>query len=277
MLPVERVLEEFDDLQDSYDFLEMFWFPFSMTMAVYMMDRTGAPPDAASWWRRLETRATALIQGYSAQKMIPWIARHAPQATPILNAAATKVGFRPGFNVQLASAAFHFQHAYAKCWEMEYAVPSESASEVWKHGMDLVNHYAKAGLYPINLTLHGRFTGPSKGWLAPNFEQDSCFIDLTTALGTPHWQSFFREMETLWCEIEGARPHWGKIFFQKERIARQYSMLRPFLEVRRRWDPKGIFMNGYLEELFGLRPPGSVGDSDDRFELSPGPSKPPKG
>ena len=89
---------------------------------------------------------------------------------------------------------------------------------------------------------------PSESWIAPNHARPTCYIDITTAMGTPHWESFFREIEQTWCEIEGARPHWGKMFFQAERVAGQYALMDDFLEVRERWDPEGIFLNRYLEE-----------------------------
>jgi FAD/FMN-containing dehydrogenase len=248
LLPVERVLAEFKDLQASCRFLEMFWFPFQKNMWVYMMDRTMAPRDPSSWWTRLQRNANTAIQNVASQRLIPWLARHAPHLTPVLNWVASRMAFHEGLSVQTASHAFHFQRAYAKCWEMEYAVPSADAARAWREGVALVEHYAASGLYPVNLALHGRFTSASSGWIAPNHGRPTCYIDVTTAMGTPHWEGFFRELETTWHAIPGARPHWGKIFFQRDRVAGRYDQMDRFLEVRQRWDPERVFLNRFLEE-----------------------------
>jgi L-gulono-1,4-lactone dehydrogenase len=182
-LPVERVLAEFEDLQASCGFLEMFWFPFQKNMWVYMMDRTMAPLDPSSWWTRLKRNVNTAIQNVASQRLIPWIAAHAPHLTPILNSLASRMAFHEGLSVQTASHAFHFQRAYAKCWEMEYAVPSTDAARVWREGVALVEHYAASGLYPVNLALHGRFTSASSGWIAPNHGRPTCYIDVTTRWG----------------------------------------------------------------------------------------------
>jgi L-gulono-1,4-lactone dehydrogenase len=264
ILPVERVLDQFEDLQESCDFLEMFWFPFQRDMWVYMMNRTTARRDPSSWWSRLARNINTGIQRVASQRFIPWIASHAPRLTPTLNSVASRMAFHAGFSIEPASKAFHFQRAYAKCWEMEYGVPSTDAARAWREGIELVEHYARSELYPVNLTLHGRFTGPSNCWIAPNHGRPTCYIDVTTAMGTPHWESFFREIERRWCKITGARPHWGKMFFQLDRVRHQYEHMERFLEVRERWDPKRVFLNRYLEEKVFQLSSGADGASASR-------------
>jgi L-gulonolactone oxidase len=252
-LPVERVLAELDDLQASCDFLEMFWFPFQQNMWVYMMDHITAPRDPKRWWMQLATDFNTTVQKVASQRLIPWIARHAPRLTPVLNSAASRMAFHEGLSIEPASDAFHFQQAYAKCWEMEYAVPTPHATEAWRAGVELVEHYAKSALYPVNFSLHARFTGASNAWLAPNHGRPTCYIDVTTAMGTPHWEGFFRELEGLWLGIDGARPHWGKVFFQRRRAAARYEHMGRFLAVREHWDPERVFLNRFLErDIFGL-------------------------
>ena len=267
-LPLERVLAEFDDLQKSCAFLEMFWFPFQDHMWIWMMDPTEAPRDRGTWLTPIERQLNTAFENLAARQLIPWVARHVPALTPVLNTVASRLAFHEGLSVQLASDAFHFQRAYAKCWEMEYAVPAEDAARAWRDGVALVNHYAASGLYPVNLALHGRFTGRSNAWIAPNHGRSTCYIDVTTAMGTPHWEGFFREIESTWLAIPGARPHWGKMFFQGDRLAARYEMMERFLEVRERWDPRRVFLNRFLEEkIFHLPPAGHRARDDlDRGE-----------
>jgi L-gulono-1,4-lactone dehydrogenase len=255
MLPVKRVLAEFADLQASCDFLEMFWFPFQPNMWVYMMNRTEAPCDPDTLWTRFKRGLDTRIQTIASQHTIPWLAQHAPQLTPVLNSLASRLAFREGFSVQNATSAFHFQRAYASCWEMEYAVPADATERIWREGIELVEHYASSFLYPVNFALHGRFTGASSAWMAPNYGRPTCYIDVTTAARTPHWRDFFGELERKWVEIEGARPHWGKLFYQRDELAQRYPETDRFLQVRERWDPQRVFLNPFLEnEIFHLAP-----------------------
>ena len=49
-----------------------------------------------------------------------------------------------------------------------------------------------------------------------------------------------------------ARPHWGKIGAPDRAVARKmFPGFAMFEEIRREFDPNGVFLNGYLRELFG--------------------------
>jgi hypothetical protein len=73
--------------------------------------------------------------------------------------------------------------------------------------------------------------------------------------------SFFREMEARWIAIEGARPHWGKLYWRYGELFGRYPRMNAFLDVRQRWDPERIFLNAFLEQaIFALPPrPGVSG------------------
>jgi hypothetical protein len=109
VLPVKRVLAEFADLRASCDFLEMFWFPFQENMWVYLMKRTDALCDPKSLWTSVRRAVDTCMQNAASQRLIPWLARHAPQFTPVLNSLASRLAFREGLSVQTATDAFHFQ------------------------------------------------------------------------------------------------------------------------------------------------------------------------
>ena len=46
----------------------------------------------------------------------------------------------------------------------------------------------------------------------------------------------------------GARPHWGKLFTTSAAdIAPLYPRMRDFLSLRERLDPRGVFVNDWLQ------------------------------
>jgi xylitol oxidase len=53
-------------------------------------------------------------------------------------------------------------------------------------------------------------------------------------------------------EAFDARPHWGKEFYNVDRIRRQYAgRLAEFEQVRSRFDPQGTFLNPTVREVLG--------------------------
>ena len=49
----------------------------------------------------------------------------------------------------------------------------------------------------------------------------------------------------------GARVHWGKLhFLTREQLHERYPRLGDFIEVRRRLDPDGVFLNDTCAQLF---------------------------
>jgi L-gulonolactone oxidase len=254
-VPVHYVLEEFADLQRSYEFLEIFWFPLQSQMWLYLMERTPSPPDRKTCRTKLRRRVDTWLEETAGGRVLPWLASHMPRATPLVNRLASRLASEVAQSVQTASDAFHFQQAYPKNWDMSYAVPAESAARAWSEAIGLVNEYARAHLYPVNLAFHCRFTAGSRAWLAPDHGRPTCHIEVATAQATPEWRRFFHELEARWFAIDGARPHWGKLFETARELRGRYPRMQEFLRVRDSWDPDRVFLNRFLEEeVFQLEP-----------------------
>jgi len=254
-LPARYVLEELEDLQRSCEFLEIFWFPLQDKMWLYLMDPTRSLPDPETRWTRLRTRFDTALEQAAAGCAIPWLARRAPRATPWLNRVASRFTNTVEPSVQTASRAFHFQQVYPPVHDLSYAVPAARAREAWERAISLVDEFARASLYPVNLALHCRFTGPSGAWLAPNHGRTTCWIEVVTVRATPDWEHFFREMEDRWLALDGARPHWAKRYFRTDAQAARYPRLEDFRAARQRWDPDRVFLNRFLEPTLAGPPP----------------------
>ena len=257
-VPVRYVLEEFDDLVQSYDYVEIFWYPLQDYMWLYLMSRTYADPDTTGLVQRTISDARDQIEDRSGQHILPYIAQKAPRLTPALSWFASSVSHEVHESVLPASDAFHFQRAYVPSLDMDYAVPIADAARAWKRGIGLVEEYARANLYPVNLALHSRITAKSNAWLAPNYDRETCHIEAATAIDTQGWKEFFLELENRWMSIPGARPHWGKLFYHPREVAARYPKMSDFLAVREAWDPNRVFVNDFLENsIFLLNRPAA--------------------
>ncbi len=269
-VPIRYVVGELDDLCASCECVEILWFPGTNKMQLYMMNPTRSHEDPPEVLARLVQDLELRIRQWGAG-FIAFVARHAPRFTPHANRFGARLIYKTSESVKTASDAFHFVKTYPKNWDLSYAVPADRADRAWRELVDLIEEYDRAELYPINLAAHCRFVGPSEAWLAPNYRQPACFIEVSTSSATPEWQQFFEEVECRWAAIDGARPHWAKlhgggpVFGRKPplfgpwlEVKELYPRMDDFLAVRERWDPKRVFLNPYLEErVFGL-PPADV-------------------
>ena len=194
-VPSHYVLSEFDDLQKSCDFLEILWFPSQDEMWLYMMDRTNDDPDEVCKLRRLWSRVAAFAKEKGGNLVLPALARRWPSCTPRLIAWINT--FKGAtLRVQEASDAFHFLKGYPRAWSMSYAVPAEHSKEAWQRVMHLVERYQEKGSYPVNLTVHCRFTEGRDFPLAPDTGGQTCWIEAVTIAKTKGWWPFMRELET---------------------------------------------------------------------------------
>jgi FAD/FMN-containing dehydrogenase len=248
LVPVEAVLEGFDDLVTSCQYLEMFWFPFQKQFWVYLMDPSESLPDKKTWLGKQRKKLNTKIQDVGGGLLTPWVARRAPRLTPYLNKMAIRLSDSVGATVEWASEAFHFQEAYPKNFDLSYAVPIQYSRCAWKEAIRLVEEFGNQGLYPVNLALHCRFLGASSTWLATDYGRETCVIEVATAKGTPQWEDFYRRMEECWFAIPKARPHWGKVYTTARQLKSRYERMDDFLRKRQVWDPDRVFLNDFLED-----------------------------
>ena len=105
----------------------------------------------------------------------------------------------------------------------------------------------------MNLALHCRFLEEGSAWLGTNHGRETCVIEVATAVGTPYWEEFYHEIEDIWFSVDGARPHWGKIYNTGAELKDRYQRMDDFLATRERWDPDRVFLNPFLEkEVFQI-------------------------
>ncbi len=67
------------------------------------------------------------------------------------------------------------------------------------------------------------------------------------------YEAYFKAMEQIMDACNG-RPHWGKMHTKTMfELAEVYPRFSDFQQVRRAMDPTGMFMNAYMQTLFGKR------------------------
>ena len=106
--------------------------------------------------------------------------------------------------------------------------------------------------FRVHFPIECRFVAPDDIPLSPAYGRESAYIAIHMYKGMP-WKEYFDAMEEIFLAHEG-RPHWGKKHsLQAPQLASRYPLWNQFQAMRKQMDPDGIFLNPYLENLFGVK------------------------
>lgn len=128
--------------------------------------------------------------------------------------------------------------------ELEYFVRSEDGLVAVEAIQDLIRRKYPEQKYPVEV----RWVKSDDAYMSQFQGRDSTVITLTTEPGTDYWQ-FFRDADAVLQDFE-PRAHWGKIHFMtRNRLERLYPELDTFIQVRKEFDPRGMFLNDHTRSL----------------------------
>ena len=83
-------------------------------------------------------------------------------------------------------------------------------------------------------------------WLSGAYGRDTIGIHFTWRLDEPAVRALVFMIEAALAPFD-ARPHWGKVFTSDPvTIASRYPRWADFIDLRERWDPRGVFRNAQL-------------------------------
>lgn len=130
--------------------------------------------------------------------------------------------------------------------ELEYFLPAEAAREIFEDQRAFMQRNLPDSIFPMEV----RFVRADQAWLSPNYQRDSVVISVSGKPGTNYWP-YLKACDQRLYE-HGGRPHWGKLHFMTgERLRARFAKFDAFMELRRAYDPAGMFLNDHLASMFG--------------------------
>lgn len=130
-------------------------------------------------------------------------------------------------------------------YEMEYMLPVDEGLAC----LPVLRQMIQQDFPESNMPVQMRFVAADDAFLSQNYGRPSVVLSVTTEPGKP-MGDFFDRVHRLYTEY-GGRPHWGKLHQTSvEALRSQFPQYDAFLDVRRRFDPDGVFLNEYLKPLF---------------------------
>ncbi|MFD3704047.1 D-arabinono-1,4-lactone oxidase [Nocardia sp. NPDC058658] len=238
-VPLAELLDSIDEFADGSAHFEFFAFPHSQTAMTKTINRTSAPEKPrgkVSEWINDILVANHVYDGMCR------LGRRIPATIPMIHRAATLAGSN---NRQVDRSYRVFSTPrLVKFNEMEYAIPRAHAAAAIREILELGRQFGTP--MPIEV----RWVAPDDAFLSPASGRETCYIAVHQYQGMV-WEPYFRACEAVFDAYDG-RPHWGKRHFQTaETLRSRYPEWNRFTEVRRRFDPTGVFANDYVNRVLG--------------------------
>lgn len=130
--------------------------------------------------------------------------------------------------------------------ELEYMVHEQDAKDAF-----LAVRQLMLTDYPNESPVQVRWQRADSAFLSAQYERPSVSISVS-GVRAGDFHKFLRAVDA---ELRpfGARPHWGKMhYLTATDLPNLYPELDRFLAVREQFDPKGVFLNDHLRDLFDL-------------------------
>lgn len=236
----EEVLESLEDYKKNNRNFEFYWFPYSETIQTKVMNITDESPKGNGFGNWLND----IFLENGVFWVISRISRHIPgtfRAMSRLSAWGVSASSNTAWSHQVFATK-----RLVRFQEMEYNIPAEHFSDALreiKEAMETFN-------FRVHFPIECRWVKGDDIWLSPAYQRDSAYIAVHSYKGMAH-EEYFGAMEAIFKKYNG-RPHWGKMHNQTaETLKQSYPKWDDFHGIRRQLDPNGLFLNGYMKELFG--------------------------
>jgi FAD/FMN-containing dehydrogenase len=131
--------------------------------------------------------------------------------------------------------------------EMEYSVPAADGPACFRAVRERMQRRWPDVVWPVEY----RTLAADRAWLSTAHGRATVAISLHQDARLD-CDAFFADCEPIFND-HGGRPHWGKLHTRRAQdLAALYPRWLDFAALRRELDPRGVFANAYLRELFAL-------------------------
>jgi FAD/FMN-containing dehydrogenase len=231
-------LSEYNQKNRNFEF---YYFPHTDTVQTKFVNLYEGPVDKL----KIGTYLNDLVLENGAFKVISEISRVFPSKAKNLSQFCAKM-IASAEKKNWSNRIFAVPRL-VKFYEMEYNIPREFFQEVIKE----IAACIKKEDHRVHFPIECRFVKKDEIWLSPAFERDSAYIAVHMYKGMEH-KRYFNAMEEIFKKYQG-RPHWGKMHTKMAQdLINLYPKWNDFLKIRKELDPKGMFLNDHLKQVFGL-------------------------
>lgn len=245
-----ETLTVLDDDRLAVDHFEFYWFPHTDRVLTKRNIRIeGAEP----------TEPVGRVRGFVDDELLSngvfgalqHVGTRAPGLIPRINEVAGRVLSPREFTDR--SYAVFASPRRVRFREMEYAIPVAALPGVLADIARGLERTGRQVAFPVEV----RFAAADDVWLSTAHGRDTAYVAVHEFHRRDH-RDYFATVEEIVRGVDG-RPHWGKLHTRTaDDLRPAYPRFDDFLAVRERVDPNGMFVNSYLERVFGTRSKGAL-------------------
>jgi FAD/FMN-containing dehydrogenase len=233
----DEIVDQLDTLNRENDRVRLWWLVWELgcrrNVIVTTMNEPGKPPGLLGRFEKIASGTKSPLSMETKELLARQPRRPDSQLVPFHH-------YTDAYDRVLTVPLLRVLHR-----ECEYAVPIEKTAEALRACRTLFDE----GDVTLPMPLEVRFVRSDESLLSPAYGRDVCYVGVSA---TDNATEVFARFEPLVRGLEG-RPHWAKFFTLS---ASQTRDLYPesydrFCEVRRTLDPKGVFANDQMQQLFG--------------------------
>jgi FAD-linked oxidoreductase len=239
-MPLDEVLEGFEELVAANEHFEFYWFPHTRLALTKRNNRATelAPLSRRKAWVDDELLSNGLFRATSE------LCKLMPRITPGVNRIASRALTARTYT-DVAPHVFTSPRRVRFC-EMEYAIPRADLPAVFAELATLPERIGEHISFPVECRVAPADDIP----LSTASGRDSAYIAVHVFRGTS-FDRYFGAVEALMSTV-GGRPHWGKLHnLTADTLRERYPRFEDFTAVRRQVDPDGVFRNAYLDRVLG--------------------------
>ena len=249
---LEQCIANVERYKQENDHFEFYWFPYTKWVQTKFLNQTTAPASKSTLW--------GTFNKIVLENGVYWLLSECNRMLPKLSKTISNIsaqGIAPVDEVNYSNLLFSTPRV-VRFQEMEYNIPAEHFSTVLAE----IEACIQRERFEVHFPIECRFVHADDIWLSPAYQRDSAYIAVHMYQGMPY-KSYFEHIEAIFQRYQG-RPHWGKMHTQTaENLATLYPHWHDFRRIRATLDPKGLFLNNYLTDLFDANGPVSLNNTRD--------------
>ncbi len=240
-LPLENVLETFQERADANEHYEFFAFPYADRALVLERNRTALSPRPRG---RVAAYLNDIVLENWALEALSLNGKYLPASIPFLARVAARLA--SGSQATDRSDRIFVNERRVRFTEMEYGIPREHGPEAARR----VIEWVRCNRYPVFFPIEMRVVGADDALLSTAYGRDTAYIAVHQFRGM-EWRPYFQAVEEI-MDSYGGRPHWGKRHFQTARtLVTRYPAWEEFQAARDQLDPRRVFTNAYAARVLG--------------------------
>lgn len=240
LVDLVEIADEIQNMLQENRNLEFFYFPMTTKAMRKKLNKTDEPVKDPKIKNYINQK---ILENYALKAVCDGTAKFKWNAKKINSLMASFVSKDCRINYYNKILA---TDRHVRFFEMEYNIPATHFKDFFQDYRQMMEAHDFHVYFPVEI----RWVQADDIWMSPTYQRDAVYFAVHCYY-KEHVPAYFDAVEKLAMKYEG-RPHWGKMHNQTPAYLKKvYPKWDDFHAIRKKLDPNQLFVNEYLEKVFG--------------------------